>query len=344
MKMAPPPGMKTFYYGVIPISGGIAGPLLGVWQRWDVIHYYQIAAQGYTSQDLSAFFPLFPWLGRMLGWLLGGNYLASLMILSNLALLLAMVFLYQMVAEDFSTKMARWTTILLITSPGAFYFYAGYSTSLMLLWSVLFYRAARQERWFQACCIGILAGLTHTTSWPLLFLVMPLVIRSWRRNPAFARLPAFFTPITPLLGTGLFLAWRISQAFPDFMALQAQVWGKNFIPLWMIPVALLRESYFTFRIWLDLGFFLLAIGLTPFVWKKLGWGTALYLLSSALFLASSANWGEPLPSFFRYILPVFPLFLAMGLILKGKTRWLAFGFGAIQLFLSGCFVMWIWIG
>jgi hypothetical protein len=39
------------------------------------------------------FFPLFPLLGRFVGWLVGGNYLAGLMLVLNISLLLGLILL-----------------------------------------------------------------------------------------------------------------------------------------------------------------------------------------------------------------------------------------------------------
>ena len=63
------------YFGVQVVSAGPAGALLGVWQRFDAIHFMRIASAGYNAPDLSAFLPLFPLVSRGLGDLLGQNYL-----------------------------------------------------------------------------------------------------------------------------------------------------------------------------------------------------------------------------------------------------------------------------
>jgi hypothetical protein len=55
------------YFGVAPVTSGLSGALLGVWQRFDAIHYIRIASTGYSATDLTAFFPLYPFLIRMLG-------------------------------------------------------------------------------------------------------------------------------------------------------------------------------------------------------------------------------------------------------------------------------------
>jgi len=343
LKMVPLPRLRGTPIGVIPAANSITSAWMGVWHLYDVVYYYKIAAEGYTLQHLSAFFPLFPLIGRYLGRLLGGNYLASLMIVSNLALLLGLVLLYQMIASDSSESNARWTIIILITFPGAFFYFAGYPCSLIFLETVVIYWAARKEGWFLAGLVGVLAGLTHATTWLLFFLIAPLAIQSWRKNPEWYRVPVFLAPFTPFLGIGLFLAWRISQGFMDFMALQTQDWGKIFIPFWMIIPLALQETYFSFRIWLNIALFVLALCLTPLVWKRSGWSMALFLLSSALFLASSADYTEPVPSFIRFILPTFPLFMGIAFLLKEKTRYVAYVFGVLQLLLCGLFLMWLWV-
>ena len=54
--------------------------LLGVWQRWDTLWYTLIACRGYSLEDTSIFAPpLYPWLMRGLGRLLGGGERAALL-------------------------------------------------------------------------------------------------------------------------------------------------------------------------------------------------------------------------------------------------------------------------
>jgi len=50
----------TFYFSIPPIENGIAAPLLGVWLRWDVVHYLRIVLFGYNQLDLTAFYPVYP--------------------------------------------------------------------------------------------------------------------------------------------------------------------------------------------------------------------------------------------------------------------------------------------
>jgi len=159
LKVAPLPGALTFYIGIPPIESGIAAPLLGVWLRWDAVHYLRIAQAGYHSLDLTAFYPLYPLLGRLLGWLVGGNLLAGLMLASSGMLLLAMRLLYQVAEADFDRPAARRAVLLLAVFPAGFFFYAAYPHSTLLCLSLAAYWAVRRERWLLACFAGLLAGL-----------------------------------------------------------------------------------------------------------------------------------------------------------------------------------------
>lgn len=359
LKVAPLPGAMTFYIDIPPIESGIAAPLLGVWLRWDAVHYLRVALAGYRSLDLTAFYPVYPLLGRLLGWLVGGdphstalvvqraegNYLAGLMLASSGMLLLAMRLLYQVAEADFDRPAARRAVLLLAVFPAGFFFYAAYPHSTLLCLSLAAYWAVRRERWLLACFAGLLAGLTHSAAWTLGFMLAGYVLTAWlKKNRSLLQAPLLLIPFTPPLGTALFLAWRVSQGFMDYTALQALTWGKGFMPLWQIIPSLFQPHWFPVRIWVNLAVFLLALGLVPLVWKRFNWGMGLYLLATAVFVASISNYGDPLPDFMRFISPVFPLYLGLALWVKAKFSWLAVGLAALQLFFSAAFMMWLWVG
>ena len=70
--------------GLNPVSSRAEQLLLEVWQRWDVIHYQRIAAQGYTDLESSMFPPLFPAVIRVLAPALGGNHLLAALLFLTL--------------------------------------------------------------------------------------------------------------------------------------------------------------------------------------------------------------------------------------------------------------------
>ena len=59
---------------------------------WDGTYYRDLAQHGYdgVATGVQRFFPLFPLLGRWVGWLLGGNDDLGLLVVSNLAALAAL--------------------------------------------------------------------------------------------------------------------------------------------------------------------------------------------------------------------------------------------------------------
>src|SRR5947209_4264995 len=55
-----------------PLVNGIGG----VWTRWDGQWYLKVAAEGYRIDDgSSAFFPLYPWMVAVFGWLAGERFI-----------------------------------------------------------------------------------------------------------------------------------------------------------------------------------------------------------------------------------------------------------------------------
>ncbi|MBN1641972.1 MAG: hypothetical protein JXA09_12120, partial [Anaerolineae bacterium] len=92
------------YIGIAPLEGGWQSLLLGVWQRWDTLWYMAIARDGYHAGDTRIFAPpLYPWLMRAGGWLLGGSdaaYLVAGLIVSNLACIGLFIYLYRLIGQE----------------------------------------------------------------------------------------------------------------------------------------------------------------------------------------------------------------------------------------------------
>ena len=72
----------------------------------------------------------------------------------------------------------------------------------------------------------------------------------------------------------------------------------------------------------------------------------LYQVTLLVFLLSTATTGEPLCSFSRYALLMFPMFIVLAFWTTGKrTRMAAFTASFMLLLLiSGYFFMWMWVG
>lgn len=333
-------------WGTTPIEEGLPGALEGVWLRWDALHYHRIAQEGYHADVVSAFFPLYPLLGRAAGWLLGGDALGGLLLVSRLAFLLALVVLYRMTAERFGDEPATFAILFAALYPMGVYWFAPYPLSLALLFSLLSLRWAMKRQWLAAALAGLAAGLTHGTTIPLalgLLAAWFLQVRKERR--AWLLLPA---AAAPPLGTLLFFAWRIRQGLPPMGELLETIWLRVMQMPWMVVGDFQR--FFTMYLghpdgWINLALFLFGIGMLVVCIRRLEAPLWIYQLALLVYLCSTTNYTTPFGSYGRYLMMAFPAFMALPLAARGKGARLAvLGLGLFSmLFLTVVYLEWGWL-
>src|SRR5207248_10279400 len=123
------------------------------------------------------FFPLFPLLITAFAHILGSwSYLLVGTIISNAALLGALFVIYQLAVEAGGEQVAQRTLLYLCIFPTAFYFFAPYNESLFLLLTASTFLAMRQQRWWLAGLLGLLAALTRSAG---ILLVIPYLFELW---------------------------------------------------------------------------------------------------------------------------------------------------------------------
>jgi mannosyltransferase PIG-V len=226
-----------------------ANLLLAPAARWDSVWYLAIARDGYGmpgDDAKAAFYPLYPGLMRVGGWIVGSPLIAGLLI-SLACFVVALVLLHRLAAIELGERDARGTVLLMAFFPSALFFSAVYSESLFLLLSVGAVLAARQGRWTWAGVAGGLAALTRNSG---VLLLVPLALmflygpRADRESGAAPRghlarlLPRHrVTPqllwlaLVPL-GLGLYTAYcahALGDAFAPFHA--QRHWLRHFVPL-----------------------------------------------------------------------------------------------------------------
>lgn len=343
----PPGAGQEYYFGVPPITGGVGSVLLGLAQRWDAIHYVRIASSGYSVPELTAFFPLYPLAGGALGRLMGGHMLAGLLLVSNASMLGALVLLYRIVAHDIDTSVAGRAVISAVVFPTSFFLYAAYPQSLVLLLALLAYWAAVHRRWLWVAVAGMATGLTHATGLPLALLLGWLALKERRRHGWLGWLARLAASATPLLGTALFLAWRIHAGLPGFTELVYSNWGRTVTWPWINLIHVFRLSvspYLPLMGWFNPVAWALSAGAAVWAIRKLPGPLALYLGASVLLMMANTTLLEPLSGYDRYILAAFPLFMALGEWLSGRLGKIALAVGvAVQLYAYALFVAWIWV-
>lgn len=332
--------------GIAPIDEGLPGALEGVWLRWDAVHYYHIAQEGYNTEVVSAFFPLYPLLGRAVGGLLGGDELAGLLLVSRLALLLALVIMYQLAAEHFGDQAATFAIVFTALYPMGVYWFAPYPLSLAMLFTLLSLRWAMQKHWLLAALAGLAAGLTHGTTVPLaLGLLAAWFIKVRKERRAWLLLPAV---AAPLLGTLLFFSWRMYAGFPAMDELLGRVWLRVMQPPWMI-VSDFQRFFLNYGNhldgWINLVLFLLGAGMTVVCIRKLPAPLWLYQISLVVYICSTANYATPFGSYGRYLMMAFPAFITLPLIVRGKVSRMATLVICFlsMLFLAVVYLEWGWL-
>jgi hypothetical protein len=150
---------------------------------WDADWYDAIADQGYGRLPAEAvrFFPLFPLLGRALGWVLLGNQGLALILVANVAALVAGMLLYRLALEETGDeRLARRAAWFFALFPGAFVLVWGYAEGLMLVALIGAFLALRRRAWWWVAALGVVAGLSRPLG---LFLVLPVLweaTRDWR--------------------------------------------------------------------------------------------------------------------------------------------------------------------
>ncbi len=339
--------------------------LAGVWTRWDGQWYLKIATEGYRPNDgTAAFFPLYPWSVKVFGWLAGERYAWAGTLLSGLFFLAALVLLHRLIRLDFHPKDAHRTIFYVAAFPMAFFFWAVYSESLFLMLAVATLLAARTHRWWWAGVAVSFAIWTRATG---ALLLLPLAWEMWRAfhpsmptaaepavmppaRPSPRIVASFLLPIISILGL---LAWSNIQFGSPLAALDTQtVWLRHFSWPWETVWNAFGAAFKTSfeyqpenQNWTYLVSFLVAVVLGVLSLRWLRGSYSIYLWTGILFPLFSATKGNPLLSYPRFLIVLFPMFIVLGLL--GRNRYAHQIITWVSLVLLALFtirfVNWYWV-
>ncbi|MCG9969365.1 glycosyltransferase family 39 protein [Pelotomaculum terephthalicicum JT] len=138
--------------------------------HWDAGWFLRIAGQGYDF-DSAPFFPMLPFLIRLLTYVVGNGIIAGFLI-TNIALFIACYFLYIIAKEDFDQKTAAMTVFIMLFFPTAIFFTSIYSESLFLAFALASFYFARRGRWPWAVLLGSCAALSRNIGIVLFFVFL----------------------------------------------------------------------------------------------------------------------------------------------------------------------------
>lgn len=296
------------------------------WLRWDATFYHAIATTGYSYEpgqmSSVAFFPLYPLLIHLLGWLI--NPVVAGYLVSNAALFCAAVLLWKITELEAQSAGSRWmagdgmlAVALLLFGPVSFFHSIIYSEALFLALVLATLYAGRLGRWRLAGLAGLAAALTRNAG---VLLVVPLLLEyfeaSWRapffrRDPQWWRAWPCLLPIAGLMIWAGYLQWKFGDA-TIFLKVQ-DAWDRQLTWPW---VAFRPDRLWNFPVFHQYWFvghaicalLLLAAGFLARLRPSLAIVSALMLL-----LNISANHLEAIP---RLLSVIAPLYLCGALVLR----------------------------
>jgi hypothetical protein len=311
-------------------------PFINAWTLWDGYWYLNIARDGYLyiPQEISntSFYPLYSILTRVVQGVVGDWSWAAL-IVSNLALLGALILLYHlMLHETQGNRLAAARAVqYLAFFPTAYFLFAAYTESLFLLFTVGTFYAARTQRWTWAIVCAMCAAVTRVVG---VALVVVLVLEVWRMirrdDGAWAVRLARVWPLAlacafvPLMMFsffaynqqmyGNFFLYLDSQAFweRELGAPFALAW-RHVVWLWHTGLFAHDTDYMTL-----LNLAAVSFGMVGAAWAGRRWGLS-YAAYGLLVLA--IPFSTHLLSLVRYVLVCFPAFMALALWTEARPAW-----------------------
>ncbi|MDP2637846.1 MAG: mannosyltransferase family protein [Candidatus Levybacteria bacterium] len=305
------------------------------WSDWDGFAYLGIAENGYGhSGGGYAFFPVYPITIKIVSYFLLGNYLLSALIISWFSLFFASLYLHKLVRLDFNKDISDKTLKYILVFPFSFFFLAAYTESIYLLLTVSAFYYFRKSLYLKSSFLGMLATAARVVGiaiFPaLIFEVLQNKnIKKGRKIYSLALIPV------GLLGYMFYLFLTRGNAF-YFIEAVSTYFGRDqitypfkalfsYVKNYILPFGNVFASRDSALVTMEFAFSVLFLILIIFVWFKVRKSYAIYA-----FVA----WSMPLMtgrtgSMLRYVLILFPCFIALG-ILGSKYE----SFNKFYLFLS----------
>ncbi|MEZ4770888.1 MAG: mannosyltransferase family protein [Caldilineales bacterium] len=320
--------------------------LLG--SRWDTGFYVSIATEGYRSEGVPlpsvAFFPMLPLLMRLLGGLTGDVVPAGILI-SNAALLAAMMLLYRLVDREFGSATAGRSVWYMLIFPLSFFGSAIYTESLFLLFAIGAFYAARRGHWWAAALLGVCLTLTRLVG----IIIAPVLLVEWftqRRSGAPAK-PRIWGATAAFLAPLGLLAYMVylRQSFGDPLAFMhaTAAWARIPQPIPQLVGELLAASGGpnVLNDWIDLLAVAAFVVLGIVLLAQERWSEGLFVALGALIPLSSGL----LMSQRRYMWVLFPAFILLAR--WGHHPWvdraITFAFVLGLAVFTALFAGWYWV-
>jgi hypothetical protein len=315
---------------LFPFTG--AG-LLGALAHYDGGWYWLISHTGYDQhqpgiQSPVAFFPAYPYAMRGLGWLVGDNALAGILLTTGSGLGASLAF-WGWCRSRLGAAAAGLSLLLLLFYPYGYYLYGViYGDALFLFVTLLAFRAVERDQPLVAGLLGVAATLSRPVG---IAVVLGLAVRTLERRGALRRPGRWGVPtrvdrsrvrprdglvlvsLSGLVGYMLYLWSRFGDPLL-FQTVQHE-WGHGRSPVTWLKLSffwqVLNEGVTVYSATL-VAQAVIAVGAlaaVPLVAHRFGWGYGVYVLAV---MAIPTLGTKDFLGVGRYALAAFPLFALAG--------------------------------
>lgn len=188
--------------------------------RWDSIFFYCISRDGYKSDSMTAFFPLYPMAIRLLVYC-GIPTVVSGVIISNLSFLVSSMLLYRITEKYFDKNIAHRACFLFCFSPCSILYSSLYTESMFTMFVMLF-----------------IDSVLSQDAWAVVWISLASAVRS----NGFILAPVLFFGL--FRKYGLFVCSMLCL-FPlgVFAGIQAYWWINRFPHVFMLPYSYVQSKY-----------------------------------------------------------------------------------------------------
>lgn len=334
---------------------------LEIWARWDSEWYLLIAERGYGADDAfvglpvdyrrgddTGFFPLYPLLIRVLSF--GMPAVAAGIVVSNLALLVALCVLWGLARRDLGEEAADRAVWILLAFPTSFFLSAVYAESLMLATLLGSVSLARSGRFLAAGGVAALCALSKPTG---ILVVLPLAVevlqgapeldRSVTSGRKMARLAAALLPVGLAVGGYMLFCRSRFGTLAPFLERQERWRGATSGP-WRAFTRYFEspEIHGAHHSTIDFVCAAVLVASLPWLFRRLRLADAIYATAAILLPLGSSLW-----SFTRFAASIYPFHLLLAARTRGSEAQFAATLAAL-LPLGGLFMAlyaaWWWVG
>ena len=323
-----------------------SSPWIAIWQRFDANWYLLIAQKGYGSVAGDVHFPpLYPAVIRVANLVIP-NSLISALLISQIALYIAVKLLYDLFTEWGREKIAQKSLFFLLIFPTSFFLLSAYTEALFIVLIVFCLESIRNRKWHWAGFWIFCAILVRLQGVALLLPLVWGILQTRFKN--IRLIDVSFAGLNPAIGMGVYLLIRAVSGDPSVLPFTETNLHARIVPPWenlIYSIEYILNGMAGYIDILNLIVFILFSALLVVHWKKFPIEYALFSAASMIVLTMRLVDTQPLNSMIRYLLTVFPIFYLFGMFADNPwiNRLMFAVFLSLNLFLSAQFFLWGWV-